>query len=109
LFSEEEERRSRDYDSLVRAQRRYAEKLSSPSGLHGRFTTQEWQTLGENFDIEEWEGGFLEPKYHRKNVNTKTGRGKENMPVTSAMWKGKEKAVEVDSDDDDPATVTMVF
>jgi hypothetical protein len=30
---------------------------------------------------------------------------KENLPV----WKGKEKAIELDSDDDDVATLTMVF
>src|SRR5262249_5604942 len=55
----EDERRSRNYKSLVRAQRRYAEKLSIPTGPTSRFTKDEWDSLGENFRIEDWEGGFL--------------------------------------------------
>lgn len=93
----EEERRSRLYDSLVRAQRRYAEKLSTPKGKEFRFTKQEWESLGEELPVEDWEAGFLE---NHGNIDL---RRKENV-----SWKGKEKAVE-ESDDDDEVTLTMKF
>ena len=93
----EEERRSRLYDSLVRAQRRYAEKLSIPTGKEFRFTKQEWESLGEELPIEDWEAGFLENHGH---IDL---RRKENM-----SWKGKEKAVE-ESDEEEEVTLMMNF
>lgn len=93
----EEERRSRLYDSLVRAQRRYAEKLSIPTGKEFRFTKQEWESLGEELAIEDWEAGFLENHGH---IDLKR---KENV-----SWKGKEKAVE-ESDEEEEVTLMMNF
>ena len=80
----EEERRSQFYHSLVCAQRRYAEKLSIPTGSDYRFTKQEWDSLGEKLDIKDWDGGFVENQSH---ILIK----KENL---SSSWKGKENAVE---------------
>ena len=87
----EEVRRSELYHSLVRAQRRYAEKISIPSSS-GRFTKEEWNTLGENFKIGDWEGGFL---VDENPGNMARIVKKENMP----NWKGKGKALEIESDD----------
>ena len=108
----EAERRTILYDSLVRAQRRYAAKLSTADGPQGYFTEQQWTTLGEEFAVEDWDAGFIrEDPYPGKNwemktTNIKTEKvKKENMP----MWKGKGKAMDVDSDDEDVATLTMVF
>jgi hypothetical protein len=112
----EVDRRARLYDSLVRAQRRYAAKLSTAEGPQGYFTTEQWNTLGEEFAIEEWEAGFVvenpcntrrEVKREnvKKEVVKKEVMKKENLPVR----KGKEKEIELDSDDDDVATLTMVF
>ena len=106
----EDERRSRLYDSLVRAQRRYAEKLSSPSGHSGHFTKKEWDSLGDTFNVEDWEGGFLNQQndaYQKKSVNKNVGK-KENMGVSS--WKGKEKsAVDLGSDGEEAVTLRMRF
>ena len=104
----EEERRSRLYDSLVFAQRRYAEKVSFPTGKGYRFTKEEWDLLGENFKAKDWEGGFLiEESCHRHPSNHATK--KENK----SSWKGKERVVEVDTededDDNDAATLMMVL
>lgn len=110
------DRRARLYDSLVRAQRSYAAKLSPAEGPQGYFTTEQWNTLGEEFAIEEWEAGFIvenpcntrgEVKREnvKKEVMKKENMKKENLPVR----KGKEKEIELDSDDDDVATLTMVF
>jgi hypothetical protein len=55
----EEQRRVQLYDNLVRAQRRYAEKLSTPCGPSGHYTKEEWNTLGERLEMEDWEGAFL--------------------------------------------------
>ncbi len=93
----EEQRRSRFYNSLVRTQHRYAEKLTIPTGKEFRFTKQEWESLGEELTVEDWEAGFLESHEH---VNVK---GKENM-----SWKGKEKVVE-ESDEEEDVTFTMKF
>lgn len=106
----EDERRSRLYESLVRAQRRYAEKLSSPSGHSGYFTKEEWDSLGDTLDVEDWEGGFLNQQndaYQKKSASKNVGK-KENMGVSS--WKGKEKcAVEVGSDGEEAVTLRMKF
>jgi len=58
-LEEEEERRARLYDNLVHAQRRYAEKISAPCDPSGRYTKEEWNSLGEGLDMEDWEGAFL--------------------------------------------------
>ena len=103
---QEEERRSRLYESLVRAQRRYAEKLCIPTGKDYRFTKEEWDSLGENLKIEDWEGGFLIEEPDHKPISSKYAFKKENV----ASWKGKEKAVEMETDDeDDTTTLMMVF
>lgn len=105
----EDERRSRLYDSLVRAQRRYAEKLSSPSGPTGYFTKEEWDSLGDGLDVQDWEGGFLSEQndvYRRKSASKNVG--KENLSVSS--WKGKEKCVvEAASDGEEEVTLRMKF
>lgn len=100
---QEEERRSRLYNSLVRAQRRYAEKLCIPTGKDYRFTKEEWDSLDENLKIEDWEGGFLIEPCH-KPISSKYAFKKENV----ASWKGKEKAVEMETDDEDEATTLMM-
>ena len=55
----EEQRRVQLYNNLVRAQRRYAEKLSDPYGPSGHYTTEQWKSLGEGLQVEDWEAGFL--------------------------------------------------
>ena len=92
------------YDELVRAQRRYAEKLSVPGGTDFRFTTDEWARLGEDFGVDQWEGAFADGMGPGRNMGRR-GAGKENVPE----WKGKEKAADVDSEDEDVATLTIVF
>jgi len=72
----EEQRRALLYESLVRAQRQYAEKLSQPNGAAGRFTTEEWNSLGDNFEIEDWEGGFVSETHLHRALK------KENMGNT---------------------------
>jgi hypothetical protein len=101
--SVEEVRRSIAYDNLVRAQRRYAEKVTSPTGPTNRFTKEEWDALGDDLQIDDWEGGFLIENAYA--TSKKVGMKKENI----SSWKGKEKAVEMDSDDEDAATLMMVF
>ena len=95
----EEERRSENYTSLLRAQRRYAEKLTIPSGPDFRFTPAEWDCLGENLPIDEWEAGFLVGPLPSKataasgSQNEKygsVGRSGRKENLWSA-WKGKEK------------------
>jgi hypothetical protein len=106
----EDERRSRLYDSLVRAQRRYAEKLSSPSGPTGHLTKEEWDSLGDTLDVEDWEGGFLKDgnDAYQKKLASKNAAKKENISVSS--WKGKGKsAVEVGSDGEEAITLRMKF
>jgi hypothetical protein len=99
----EEIRRGYFYDSLVRAQHHYAEKITTPSSSTCRFTKDQWNTLGEDLKIEDWEGGFvIETPYKRSRQSELK---KENMP----SWKGKEKAVDIDSEDEDAATLMMVF
>jgi hypothetical protein len=93
----EEERRSRLYNSLVRAQRRYAEKLAIPTGKDFRSTKQEWESLGEELPIEDWEAGFLEDHGYMDL------RRKENL-----LWKGKEKSVE-ESDEEEEVLLMMEF
>jgi hypothetical protein len=100
---EEEIRRSKEYSSLVRAQRRYAEKLSIPTGPGYRFTTEEWDSLGQNLGIEEWEGGFLDETRVRRHCSSKATK-KENM---LSPWKGKEKALEGESDHGDLFSLRM--
>ena len=56
---EEQQRRARLYDNLVLAQRRYAEKISAPCGPSGHYTKEEWNSLAERLDMEDWEGAFL--------------------------------------------------
>jgi hypothetical protein len=101
--SVEEVRRSIAYDHLVRAQRHYAEKVTSPTGPTNRFTKEEWDALGDDLQIDDWEGGFLIENAYA--TSKKVGMEKENI----SSWKGKEKAVEMDSDDEDAATLMMVF
>ena len=106
----EDERRSRLYDSLIRAQRRYAEKLSTPTGPAGHFTREEWESLGDALDIEDWEAGFLndEEDACRKRMTCKSAGKKENMGVS--LWKGKGKcAVDVGSDGEEEVTLRMQF
>jgi hypothetical protein len=107
----EDERRSRLYDSLVRAQRRYAEKLSSPTGPTGHFTKQEWDSLGDGLNVEDWEGGFLndEKAAYQKKMASKNAEKKENVGVSS--WKGKEKCtpLEMGSDGEEAVTLRMKF
>lgn len=99
----EEERRSDFYDSLVRAQRRYAEKISTPTGSGYRFTKAEWESLGENLRIEDWDAGFVRKDVGYELVPSRHLRiKKENM---SAAWKGKEKAVEMDIDKENTGSV----
>jgi hypothetical protein len=98
--STEEERRTRFYNSLVRAQRRYAEKISTPTGSGCRFTKAEWESLGEDLRIEDWEAGFVQEDVHHESVPSKHLK-KENV---SASWKGKEKAVEAEIDEENPVT-----
>jgi hypothetical protein len=98
--ADEDARRSKLYNSLVYAQRRYAEKLSSPS--LNRFTKEEWDALGEGFTPKDWAGAFsVEDTPQRGNRLVK----KENI----STWKGKEKSAEVDSDEEDAATLRLVF
>ena len=97
-YDTEEERRSRNYTSLLRAQRRYAEKLRVPTGRDFRFTPTEWDSLSENLSIEEWDAGFLVGPHPSKtapadgSLGGKHGsferNGKENL---SSTWKGKGK------------------
>lgn len=109
----EEERRSRLYNSLVHAQRRYAEKISTPTGPEYRFTKHEWESLGEELKVEDWEGGFLEPEeiYEKLNEGVAYQRHrvmrKEN--ISSSSWKGKEKAVEESDEEEEPVTLIMKF
>jgi hypothetical protein len=99
----EDVRRAMAYDNLVRAQRRYAEKVTSPTGLTNQFTKEEWDALGDDLKIEDWEGGFLIENAYA--TSKKSGMKKENI----SSWKGKEKAVEMESDDEEAATLMMVF
>jgi len=55
----EEHRRVELYNSLIRAQRRYAEKLTAPHGSSGHYTAEQWKSLGEGLPVEDWEAGFL--------------------------------------------------
>ena len=107
----EDERRSQLYDSLVRAQRRYAEKLSSPTGPSGHFTKQEWDSLGDGLDVQEWEGGFLNDgkDWYQNKTATENAEKKENIGGSS--WKGKEKCVplEMGSDEEEVVTLRMKF
>jgi len=91
----EEERRSLNYDSLVRAQRRYAEKITTPSGPEYRFTKQQWESLGEELGIKDWDAGFL------NDMPIKTLR-KENV-----KGKGRELAVEGSDEEEDCITFMM--
>ena len=95
----EQERRSRNYTSLLRAQRRYAEKLTIPSGPDFRFTSAEWDSLGENLSIDEWEAGFLVGP-HPSNTTAASGSQTEKHGSSDRsgrkenlwnVWKGKEK------------------
>ena len=99
---DEEERRSQLYHSLVRAQRRYADKVSNPTGPHGRFSTEEWDWLGTNLSVEDLEGGFLtEEDLQDKHRSSR----KENI----RPWKGKEVMVDGESDEEDAVHLRVVF
>lgn len=98
----EDERRSRLYQSLVRAQRRYAEKLATPTGPDGRYTKEEWESLGADVSIESLEGGFIEDKeLHEKKRSFR----KENV----RPWKGEKKMLDGESDEEDAVHLTMEF
>jgi hypothetical protein len=67
-----------------------------PSGPDFRFTSAEWDSLGDKLPVEEWEAGFLVPPPAGAKVEGSPGKHgsfervvrKENL---SAVWKGKEK------------------
>ena len=105
LLSVEEGRRSRDYDRLVCVQRRYAEKLSTPSGSEFRFTKEEWDTLGENFAVQDWEGGFFDQTDSPKQSMLSTWIMKEENLESS--WKGKEKAVQKEIEEESSVGLIM--
>jgi hypothetical protein len=86
--SKEAERRSMLYISLVRAQRRYAEKISTPTGPDSRFTEEEWLSLGDNLNIEDLDAAFLENDAQEAKTQAAQAVKKENFRL---IWKGREK------------------
>jgi hypothetical protein len=108
-FTAEEERRSRQINDIWHAQRRYAEKITTPTGPDNRYTKEEWDSLGETLEVADWEGGFLDEgelfekldkgMYYTNHNQRHLSFRKENMSLSSS-WKGKEKAVELSADDE---------
>ena len=92
----EEERRSASYNTLVEAQRSYAEKLTTPSGIDGRFTKEEYNTMVDRLSTKDWEAAFLGEEFWMK----------ENRPPGTGNEKGKERAME-ESDDEDAPSLMM--
>ena len=75
----EDLRRSMFYDSLVRAQQHYAQKICEPGGSDGRFTTDEWNGMGDSLDIKDWDAAFIpnggqNTYYHRTLKKENMGR-----------------------------------
>jgi len=97
----EEERRSASYNSLVQAQRQYAEKLTLPNGTDGRFTKEQYDSICEQLRLEDWTAGFVE------DSGLDTTLKKENMGRMFSV-KGKERAIEL-SDEEDAPNFRMEF